>query len=553
MAPWSTTRIALVLASTFGLIWAHAIGVTGFFDPTNIDWMFEGDWQAQLYGWLFARIAPWGIPFSQAPNLVYPFGSSAALTDSVPSLILVSKLASPLFGERMQPFGVWMVTGIMATGAAGVLICRAWLRDLPSLTFAGCLFVMNPVLTTRYGHIPFFGFWAIFALVGLCIWPVNELKSARRIAAVTIACGFFACSTTAYVAMMCMLLVGAGILRLVLVARAFKPREALAWLFAAPAFCLLSLYLFGWVKGALNSPKLTEEGFGQFSADLLTFFNPSIWSRFISGFSMGPRQYEGFAYLGLGVIALVLVRLVLLVRFRPSRSELLTWVPLLIAIVLMGTFALSNIVTVAGKPVANWSAFYSHLGQYPQVFRSSGRFIWPMFCTLYLVAALAVTRIEALWVRQWVLGLGVLLQFVDINPTQAPIRHPYPHFEPSRDPAWALLNEYQHLVISPIQLQWVCPYDHILVSTLSWQAYRQNLTINSGHVGRAPPGSDCKKHLSPAELDDQTVYIPYFAEYVPDLVNAGFVCGQVERWLVCVSPNRDTALQRLLRTRAAPR
>ena len=61
----------------------------------------------------------------------------------------------------------------------------------------------------------------------------------------------------------------------------------------------------GWVPRASQPPidisdphDLAIEGFGQFSADLLTFVNPLQWSRFFPAIAMGPRQYEGFAYLG---------------------------------------------------------------------------------------------------------------------------------------------------------------------------------------------------------------------------------------------------------------
>ena len=39
--------------------------------------------------------------------------------------------------------------------------CRAWFKDTASLIFAGCLFVVNPIVSTRYGHPPFFIFWVL--------------------------------------------------------------------------------------------------------------------------------------------------------------------------------------------------------------------------------------------------------------------------------------------------------------------------------------------------------------------------------------------------------
>jgi hypothetical protein len=467
---------------------------------------------------------------------------------------VAGKLVSPLFGDRRQLFGVWMVTGVMATGVAGVLVCRAWLKDLASLTLAGCLFVLNPIVSTRYGHPPFFAFWTLTALVGLCLWPVSELRGARRTAVVTLAVGAFACATNAYLALMASLLVGASLLRLSLLERQFRWGEAVAWLAAGPLVCAGTLWLFGFVTGARSSPmsSLAIEGFGQFSADLLTFFNATTWSRLLNGIPMGPRQYEGMAYLGLGTLALLGVRVALLVRFRPTRRELLAWAPLLAAALVAAAYATSNIVTVAGKPIADFTAFYSRLGPWPSVFRSSGRFVWPLFAALTLVAALASARVQTAWVRQAVLFGGVLLQFVDFDPTRTPLRKAYPAFVPFKDPAWALLRDYRHVVIHPVQIQWTCPFNHDLVSKLSWEAARQRLSINSGHVGRAPAGTDCRAHLSPDALRDDAVYVPYFREYLGDFSQAGFVCGPVEGFVLCVSPKRPTALSQELLRRAGP-
>lgn len=555
MAPVSTTRWALLIVSVFGLIWARALGLTQFADPRNIDWMIEGDWLGHLFGWLFTRNGPWALPLAQAPDLVAPAGSSAALTDAIPILSVIGKILSPLFGDRMQLFGAWMVLGVMGTGVAGVLVCRAWLKDLPSLALAGCLFVMNPIVSTRYGHPPFFAFWTLTALVGLSVWPVASLQSARRVGWVTLGVGAFACATNAYLAVMASLLVGASIVRLVLVERSFKLPEALAWLAGGPLVCVGALWAFGFVSGARSSPmsSLAIEGFGQFSADLLTFFNPTMWSRLLTAIPMGGRQYEGFAYLGLGTLVLIGFRLASVPWLRPARRDLLIWLPLLLACLLMAAYAPSNIVTVAGKPIANLTAFYSKFGQWPSVFRSSGRFVWPLFAALTLIAALAAARIRRPWLRQWVLLLGVLVQFVDFDPTRGPLNKVYPAFTPFQDPTWSLIRDYDKVVIHPIQIQWTCPFDHHLVARLSWEAYRAKKSINSGHVGRPPPGTDCQKHLTPAELDDRTVYVPYFKEFIGDFTNAGFVCGPVEGYLVCVSPTRQTSLRDELQRRAGAR
>lgn len=551
MASRSVTLRALALVSLFGLVWARALGLTKLANPTDIDWMISGgDWMAHFFGWLFVRAAPWALPLGQAPDLLAPLGTNAALTDAIPLLSTLGKVISPLAPDRFQLFGLWMVGGVIGTGVAGVLACRAWLKDFWSLTWAGCLFVMNPIVSTRPGHPSFMAFWVLTALIGACFWPLIDQRSARRVAVVTLVLGFLACGVHGYLAVMAAALVGASTLRLAFSKR-FAVGEGIAWVISGPLVVLFALWLFGYLVTLTpgQATNMTAEGFGQFSADLLTFINPATWSRLLPPLGMGGRQYEGYAYLGLGVLLLLVLRVVLTVRTRPTKAELLDVLPVLIICLVASFYALSNHVTIGGKPIADFSSFYEKLEPLPSVFRGSGRFVFPLAALLTMVAVLTAVKVNDAW-RPFVLGIAALLQFVDFDPTRAQFAKPVPPFTAFTDPAWKLMGQgYRHVVIQPIQLQWLCPFDGPFVAKLSWEAYLQHLSINSGHVGRPPANYSCTRHLTREEMKSDTVYVPYFVEHLPDFVNAGFVCAPIEGRNVCVSPDNDTALLRELQSR----
>lgn len=543
---------ALTVTIAFGFTWFLALHERWFLDPTNISWMIEGDWQGHLFGWFFARNAPWAVPLAGAPDLTWPTGSSAALTDSIPILTVFGKLVSPFFGLEIQFFGLWMLLGVICMGVAGVLALRTRVQDTTMLVLVGILFVVNPVVATRYGHPPFYGLWTLTGLVGLNFWPVSSVRDVRRALAVVLVLDFFACGITAYLAVMASIVTGAALLRFVFVERLLKPLEALGWLVAGPVVSVTALYLFGFVSGALSSSPdaLATEGFGEFSADPLALVNPLEWSRFIQGIAIAGRQYEGYGYLGLGVLVLLVVRLSLLVWSRPSKRDLLRLTPVLVFALVCALYSLSNKVVMHQHLIADWSNFYSKLGKLPSIFRSSGRFLWPLHIVLTYLAALTATRFKVLWQGRAVLAFAVLVQVVDFNPTKSPVHRPQSTFVPFAAPEWQLLRDYKHLVIQPVQIQWACPFNPDLVAKLSWEAYRQHLTINSGHVGRTPAGTSCTRHLQPAELDADTVYVPYFQDFLADFTSAGFVCGVLDKYVVCVSPARDTELKRALQKRS---
>ena len=65
------------MIALFALGWFALMGGLDVLNPFDLSWMLTRDWHGHLYGWLFARNAPWQLPLGMAPDLLYPYGSSA--------------------------------------------------------------------------------------------------------------------------------------------------------------------------------------------------------------------------------------------------------------------------------------------------------------------------------------------------------------------------------------------------------------------------------------------------------------------------------------------
>jgi|CXWL01.1.fsa_nt_gi hypothetical protein len=112
------------------------------------------------------------------------------------------------------------------------------------------------------------------------------------------------------------------------------------------------------------------------------------------------------------------------------------------------------------------------------------------------------------------------------------------------DSRWALMSkDYQHLKFHPIQVLWICRYDFTAMPRFSYEAYRQKLTFNSGHVARTPLGieKECEQHLGTEELEPATVYV-VTPQFLVDFATKAATCGVIEGYAVCVSSKRSTAL-----------
>src|SRR5208337_480763 len=134
------------------------------------------------------------------------------------------------------------------------------------------------------------------------------------------------------------------------------------------------------------------DGFGYFSMNLLSPLWPQRSGLFpgFYGLLTGPDgQYEGFNYLGAGVLLLVVVAVAASRRFIPLmlRQHLVLFVTL----VYITMFAISNVVFIGSHEVL-YIPLPGVLQFVAGIFRSSGRMFWPCAYALALFGLVLVLR-----------------------------------------------------------------------------------------------------------------------------------------------------------------
>jgi hypothetical protein len=327
--------------------------------------------------------------------------------------------------------------------------------------------------------------------------------------------------------------------RLWLVDRQLSARAMFLFCALALASTLLVYYLFGYI--GWKQTDLTAEGFGQFSSDLTALINPMGWSNYAPDLPAHARQPEGFAYLGLGAGGL-LVLASLLALAAPLRSlrSLRRHALLLLVTFAMLVYSWSSLVCLRGQLVLDLSAYYAPFQKLTGIFRSSGRFVWPLHLLLLTPGVAVLAGLRNRWLARAALALAVAVQAADLRPR---LEFPEIPFARLTSSAWlGIGNEYAHLALVPMQLQWVCYYDAALVNRLSDLAYRQTLTFNSGNFMRKEPGleAQCGRHLE--RMDARTVYAVDPA-YLSDFRPYNAVCGALDGLLLCVDGRRATRLR----------
>jgi hypothetical protein len=308
---------AMGAAGLAGFAWALIIGFGPALRPTNLTWLFQGDYVGYAFGWLFYKTAPWGLPLAQLPNLFAPDGTGVGFTDALPWLAVAFKPIAGLLPESFHYFGWWAVGCFVLQGVVGAWLGTRLLRDAWAGALVGVLFVLSPPLASRIGHLALMGHFLVVAAVGLGVLGLGESTVTRRLGQ-AVALTVLAAGVHPYLLAMVAPLSLAIVTRLALVEKRLPLARGLAWLLAVPTSGLATLWLLGYLSG----PRGTQaEGFGQFSADLLALINPWSSSRLFGALGGGPRQHEGFGYLGLGLGAVALVSVLRLVKARPLARD----------------------------------------------------------------------------------------------------------------------------------------------------------------------------------------------------------------------------------------
>lgn len=484
-ACWQRTTSApsaFALGALCGLMFFIAVLGTAVVDPTAIGWLLRDDLAQHYSGWAVFRHTPWHWPPGQMPEVWYPVGTSIAYTDSLPLLALLLKPLSPWLPEPFQYIGLWMMANYVLQGGFGALLTSRATRQAPTILAGAALFVTAPVLLNRLGHDTLTTQWLLLAALWLYFRDSPPRQLGREAWPWWLLAGV-AILVHPYLAVMVMATQLAYGFRRVFVERERTPRDA-AFALAVGGLILLALF---WISGAMSIQSSDSSGgipYGRYSFNLLGFFNPMGWSRWLPTLPSAPGQYEGFAFLGLGVLALAAWQLLdaLLHRRWPPADP--RWKPLALLALALCLFAASSVLTIGNVVLIDWPVNNRLLG----ALRSSGRFVWVAYYALILWVVWSVCRRGKPLTAGLLLGVALTVQLADLRL----IHHHYaatrlqardvPSDAQLSDPGWARLAQgRRHLTMLPPRACGAMAGPYLPFQLL---AAAHRLTFNSGYVAR---------------------------------------------------------------------
>lgn len=413
IAPQENWRFASVFSIAVGLIAFLAVVGPRALQPRNIAWLGQGDPATHYLGWLFFRNSEWSFPIGLNPKYGLEISNAILFSDSNPLLAIIFKPFSHFLPETFQYFGIWLLACFILQAWFAFKLVGLITKSLSVRTLAASFFIFAPPMIWRlHGHLSLVGHFLVLASIYLALTPSPKRRIISWAALLVVSA-----LTHAYFLVMIGLIWAADMLGR-LIKRSLPISRATLEFSIVFGATLLACWQAGYFSVGEG---VSSGGFGYFRMNLLSVLDPSGWSYVLRDIPEAGGDYEGFNYLGLGMIFLGICSLPSLLNAQTGLANSVMKRPaLLVAILCLTTFALSNKLGIGSVD------FEFKLSDFLMVqantFRASGRMFWPVYYLIFFTFIFLIVRGYSKRVVIILLGLGLVIQIADTSKVWLDIR-----------------------------------------------------------------------------------------------------------------------------------
>lgn len=381
-------------------------------DPRYLDWILNAaDPTQHFIGWNFFRNTTWlQWPLGLNPAYGEAISSSIVYSDSIPLLAIFFKLLAPILPANFQYFGLWVLACFVLQAVFGWLLMQRITPDrLLRVLGAGLLLVSPAMLYRIHAHAALVGHWVILAALWLYLHPAPKTLRWTLLLGMTVL-------IHAYLTAMVGAIWFADIAR-----RAWCRKQGASGSVVALVREALvvpaTVWVLAWAAGYfVLSGGTGAAGFGEFRMNLAAPVWPlELWSIFYVT-EVKPGEYEGFGYMGAGMLGLAAIVAALYgsgrARTPVSRRQV---VPLVLLGVSFLLFAASHRVGLGPRELFSYE-LPQRLLALASTFRASGRFWWPVLYMLELAILVLFVRAVSRRVAIGVMLALLALQVVEMRP-----------------------------------------------------------------------------------------------------------------------------------------
>lgn len=503
---------------------AWAVNVLGRvpLDIHNTRWLW-GDLSLVYLSWSH-YIADPNAHGLMSTRMSFPLEMNISLFDPMPIFVLTFGKLHQLVSQG-QYIGWYFAICLVLQGLFGYLVMTELIKPKEKPTdpwrelikIVGALFfVLTPYTFFRFqGHTALSSQWVLVLSMWVSLRTQNTKTPGWILANGVVL--FLASGINPYITFMAAMSMGAMVVA--------SPSEAgaiprLLRLLALALIALSGFYVFGFIGAAA----VTGGGYGAYSMNILGPIDSNGMARLFSldvPDATASQSFEGFSYIGLGLILMLITSLGL--AFRPNKHlEAPPWRAIALVVIVSYVLALSSTITLAG-----WNL---HLPLPDLVesllnrFRASGRFFWIGSFWLIVLGIFGIaSRLNA---KQATLLLALLLtiQLVDVMPIASNVRQGIAEFKRQTLSEWdanLIPQNTEAIVVIP---PWQCsvgrtpggPRNYEIFGFLSRDL---NIPTNNFYAARTLPEQreyHCNAHRTMNEISTKNVYFlsqDFFQKY----------------------------------------
>lgn len=413
-------NINIVAALLGGIAFVLIYGIK-ILNPLYTDWLLTGGDPSQHYlGWEFFRRSDWYFPLGLTDQLAYPLKTSVIYTDSIPIFAVFFKLFRSILPRQFQYFGIWGLLCFVLQGYYAAKILGERSSSKTVILAGSVFFIVSPIMIFRmYYHTALAAHWLILLAIYFYSKHEKEYRDIFRPVMQWGILGILIGSIHLYFVPMC----GAILLGYILCSIWKERKIRIRFFYPGISFSVglfLTIYLLG---GFSSGADTGTNNLGLFSFNLNAFLNPMSYSTLLKNTSLWnwpfytQGQYEGFSYLGMGIILLCACGIVLMIRniFRRRKPSVYQVMTVLMSI---------GLIVLAASPTITWNdklllqlPYSSTIYKYWGIFGSCGRMAWPV---VYFLMIFGITSIgDMKWKRKEISNviiiLACLVQVIDLS------------------------------------------------------------------------------------------------------------------------------------------
>ena len=495
----STLWILVTVTVVVIIIYHLRYGLTTL-QPSNINWlmMARHDWGTHYLGWAFYKNEPWHFPLGKVTGYNYPVGTNVGFTDSIPLLAIFFKLFARWLSDDFQYFGLWLFLCLLLAAYFTVLLFRLF-KVNAIITLAAAVFVAtNPVLLYRGMHPALCGQWLIIACIYLYFQDPDTTRP-NKILLYQFILLMLSALINPY---LCWMVLGFTLCTPVKLCFFDKVLEK-KYFFGYLAVSLFALVFIWYISGMIDfggkEDLAIPASYGLYAMNLNSLFNPDGYSTMLPQLKhVSWHQYEGYMYLGVGMLVLLSVLLlyygyVFIKRqgkqsktFEGTATRNRSLIPLIVLAAMYALLSITLVFTLNDKVLFRIPAplFFVRL---VEIFRANARFFWMPYylIILFTIIGLAKSKLKPLLTSVLIMG-ALLIQLYDIKPLLTSRRDmPYGTYTPPMDNQnWIkLMSQFDEILFFPaFETPRIRSMDY---QDFSYLALKAGKPVNLAYVARA--------------------------------------------------------------------